>query len=67
MKGVADAHAYLGCIDGTLEVGVYVAALVSFGKQVVEVEHGEGVVFPAKIGIGEVVTADVVDLAVCYE
>lgn len=64
MQCIVDAYRHFRCIHSPLQIGVNITALVGFCQQVVEVKHGDSVAFRSKIRIGEVITADVVNLTV---
>lgn len=64
-KGIIDANAQLGSIDGPLQVRVDIAALIGFREEVVEIPETNLVVLRPKVGIGKVATTAVVNLAVC--
>ena len=67
VQGVVDSYRHFRCVHSPLQVGINIAAFVGFRQQVVEVKHGDGVSLGSKIRIGEVVTANVVYLAVRYQ
>ena len=67
MQSVADANRHFGSVDGSLQIAVYVAALVGFRQEIVEVEHRNRVVLYSEIRICVEVTADIVNLTVGYQ
>lgn len=67
MQSVADANRHFGSVDGSLQIAVYVAALIGFRQEIVEVEHRNRVVLYSEIRICVEVTADIVNLTVGYQ
>lgn len=67
VHGVADANRHFGGVDGSLQIAVYVTALVGFRQEIVEVKHRNRVVLYTEIRICVEVTADIVNLTVGYQ
>lgn len=67
MQSVVDAYCHFGSVDGSLQIAVYVTALVGFSQEIVEVEHRNRVVLDTEIRICVEVAADIVNLTVGYE
>lgn len=64
MQSVVDAYCHFGSVYGSLQIAVYITALVGFRQEIVEVEHRNRVVLDTEIRICVEVTADIVNLTV---
>ena len=67
LQSLADSYGHFCSIDATLNIAVYVTALVRFCEQIVEVKHGYSAVLRSEIRIVVVVTAHIVNLTVSDE
>lgn len=64
LHDIIQPHTYLRSVHGTIEVSIYIAALVGFGQEVMKVKQGNRIVFDTKMLIRIEVTANTVNLAV---
>ena len=67
LQSLADSYGHFCSIDATLNIAVYVTALVRFCEQIMEVKHRYRAVLCSEIRIVVVVTTHIVNLTICDE